>query len=106
MPRTELLHNIVSLFLWHVSMHRADGEVSFLHLLSEPVHFPLRVTEDHSLSDCERIVEVTKSVEFPFFTFYCYKELLYTFQCQLVTKNKYENWLSIILQFYLVRSLF
>ncbi len=36
--RSELLHDGLSLFLWHVSMHRRHGEVRLPHLLRQPVH--------------------------------------------------------------------
>ena len=35
--------------LVHVSVHGGDSEVPLVHLLSQPVHLPPRVTEDHSL---------------------------------------------------------
>ena len=47
----ELLHDCVSLLLWHVSVHGADGEVGLPHLLRQPVHLPLGVTEDHRLNN-------------------------------------------------------
>ena len=45
----ELLHDCVSLLLWHVSVHGANGEVGLPHLLRQPVHLPLGVAEDHRL---------------------------------------------------------
>lgn len=36
--RSELLHNGLSFFLGHVSMHRGHGEICLPHLFSQPVH--------------------------------------------------------------------
>lgn len=56
---TELLHDGVSLLLWHVSVHGGDGEIGLSHLLCQPLHFPLGIAEDDCLCDCERVIEVT-----------------------------------------------
>ncbi len=45
----EVFHDGVSLFLRHVSVHGADGEVGLAHLLSQPVDLPLGVAEDDGL---------------------------------------------------------
>lgn len=68
-------------------MHRADSEVSLLHFLCQPVNLPLGVAENHCLGDSESVIEIAKCVKFPLLPFYCYKELLYSFQCQLITEN-------------------
>ena len=36
----ELAHDDVTLLLVHVSVHRGDGEVPLVHLLSQPVDLP------------------------------------------------------------------
>ena len=35
--RTELLHDGVTLLLWHVTVHRCHSEVSLHHLLTKPI---------------------------------------------------------------------
>lgn len=45
----EVFHDGVSLFLRHVSVHGADGEVGLAHLLGQPVNLPLCVAEDDGL---------------------------------------------------------
>lgn len=47
------------------SYQSRDGEVSALHLLSEPVHFPPCVDEDDSLCDSQRFIQVTQRVQLP-----------------------------------------
>lgn len=42
-----------------------DGEVSGVHLLSEPVYFPPRVDEDDRLCDGQSLVQVTQRVQLP-----------------------------------------
>lgn len=86
LSRTKLFHNIISLLLWHVSMHRTDSEVGLLHFLCEPVHLPFSVTENHSLCDGQSVIQVTQSVKLPLLSLYSYKELLNAFQSQLVTR--------------------
>lgn len=88
MARSELLHDVVSLLLWHITMHRAYCEVRFLHFLCEPVNLPLGVAEDDCLSYSQCIIEITQCVKLPLFTFDCYKELLNAFKCQLITESE------------------
>lgn len=42
-----------------------DGEVSGVHLLGQPVHFPPGVDEDDGLSDGQGLVQVTQRVQLP-----------------------------------------
>lgn len=49
------------------------------------------VTKNHSLSDCESIVQVAKSVELPVFLFHSYKELFNSFQGQFITFHEDSN---------------
>lgn len=91
LPRTELLHNIVSFFLWHVSMHRANSEICLLHFLCQPVHLPLGVAENNCLSYSKSVIKIAKCVKLPLLTFYCYEELLYSFQRQFVTESTLLN---------------
>ena len=42
-----------------------DGEVSGVHLLSQPLDLPTSVTEDDSLGDGEGLVQVTQRVQLP-----------------------------------------
>lgn len=67
--RTELAHDNVTLFLFHLAVHSRHGEVSLVHLLGKPVDFPARVAENDGLSDAQGIVQIAKGVQFPFFTF-------------------------------------
>lgn len=46
---SELLHDGLSLFLWHVSVHGGHSEVGLPHLLRQPVH----LEHTHKLSDPE-----------------------------------------------------
>jgi len=58
LSRSELAHDFVSFFLWHVSVHRRDREVRLAHLLGEPVDLSLRRAEDDGLGDGERVVQI------------------------------------------------
>ena len=51
----ELLHDCVSLLLWHVSVHGANSEVGLPHLLCQPVHLPLGVAEDNCLKNANLV---------------------------------------------------
>jgi len=56
-----------------------------LHFLGEPVDLALCITEDNGLGDGERIIKVTERVKLPLLAFHRHKELLDTFQRQLIT---------------------
>lgn len=57
-------------------MHGRHGEVIAPHLLRQPIHLPFRVAENHGLRDCQCIIQVTESVEFPLLALHSYKKLL------------------------------
>ena len=84
----ELLHDRVPLFLGHVAVHRAHGEVGLPHLLGEPVHLALGVAEDDGLGDGQGVVQVTESVELPLLPLNSHEELLDALKGQLVTFNQ------------------
>lgn len=42
-----------------------DGEVSSVHLLSQPVDFSPGVKEDDSLGDGQRFIQITQGVQLP-----------------------------------------
>ena len=44
--RAELAHDDVSLLLIHVAVHGGHGKVAGVHLLSQPIHFPVNMTRD------------------------------------------------------------
>ena len=76
---TELLHDGISLLLWHVSVHGGDGKIGLSHLLRQPLHLPLGVTEDDRLCDCEGVIQVTQCVKLPLLLLYGNKELFDSF---------------------------
>lgn len=47
------------------SYHSRDSEVSGMHPLSEPVHFPPCVDENDCLCDGQGFVQVTQRVQLP-----------------------------------------
>lgn len=71
-------------------MHRADSEVSLLHLLCEPVHLSLGVAEYHRLSDGQSVIEVTESVKLPLLTLNSNEELFDAFKSQFVTVEEMD----------------
>ena len=82
---SELLHDGISLLLWHVSVHGGHSEVSLPHLLCQPFNLSLCVAEDDRLSDGECVVKVAKCVKLPLLLLNGHKELLDSLQRQLVT---------------------
>lgn len=46
-------------------MHRGHCEVIIDHLFGQPIYLLLGVTEDHSLGDCEVVVEIAEGLELP-----------------------------------------
>merc|ERR1719183_867505 len=89
---TELLHDSVTLFLWHVSMDRTYSKVGIAHLLSQPIYFLFGVAENDCLSDGQGVIKVAQSIELPLFALHCHKELLDAFQCQLIAFHKHPEW--------------
>lgn len=45
--------------------HDGNSEVSFVHLLAQPIDFPPGVAEDDGLCDGQCLVQVTQGVELP-----------------------------------------
>lgn len=35
--RSKIFHDCVTFFLWHISMHGTDGEISFSHFFGQPI---------------------------------------------------------------------
>lgn len=63
-------------------------EISFTHLLGEPVDLSLGVAEDDSLSNGERVVQITQGVEFPIFFLDGDEELLDSFKGKFITLDQ------------------
>src|SRR5436190_1915648 len=55
-PRAELLHNDITLGLFHVAMHGGHSEVTGGKLISQPVDLSPGVTENDSLSNSHSLV--------------------------------------------------
>lgn len=87
----EVLHDAVSLLLWHITVHAADSEVGLAHLVGQPVDLAPGVAEDDSLSDGQCVVEITQSVKLPVLLLDGDEVLLETLEGQLVTLNKDAN---------------
>lgn len=45
--------------------HRGDSKILLTHPLLQPINFPSRVEENHSLSDCQCLIQVTKCFKLP-----------------------------------------
>jgi hypothetical protein len=63
-----------------LNYHGRYGEVTAVHVLSQPIHFTTSVAEDHGLSDTQRIVQITQRFQLPIFPLNKYKELLDTYK--------------------------
>lgn len=88
----EIAHDAISLFLRHLTMHAADREVGFSHLVSEPVDLAARITKYDSLCNGECVVQVAESIELPLLFLDRDEVLLETFESQLVTFDKDPYW--------------
>ena len=65
-----------------------------MHLLRQPIHLPAGVTEDDSLRDGDRLVQIAQSIQLPLLLFDRDVELLDTFQGQFVPLDENPNGLS------------
>lgn len=52
------------------------------------LYLSLGVTEDDSLGDCERVIEIAQGVKLPFFPLHSHEKLLDSFKGQLITVGK------------------
>ena len=76
--RAELLHDNITLALFHVTVHGRDSEVTGSELVGEPVDLSAGVAEDDGLGDGDGLVEVRESVELPLLLLNSNVELLDT----------------------------
>jgi len=60
---SKLLHDRISLLLRLRPVHVADGEVSLLHLLSEPLHLSPLVAKDDRLCDGQSVVKIAQCLK-------------------------------------------
>jgi len=76
----------------NVTHHGGDCELARVHLLRQPVDLPSGIAKDDGLGDGNRLVEITKGVEFPLLLFNGNVELLDTLEGQLITldENSYR----------------
>ena len=65
--RTELLHDDISLSLFHVTVHGRDSEITGGELVGEPVYLSSGVAEDDCLRDSDSLVEIGQSIQLPVF---------------------------------------
>lgn len=56
LSRPEFSHDSISLLLRHATVHVGHCEVGIAHLLGQPFHSTLLITEDNSLCDRESVV--------------------------------------------------
>lgn len=78
--RAELLHDNVTLGLFHITVHGGDSEVTGSELVGEPVDLSAGVAEDDSLGDGDGFVEIGESVKLPLLLLNGDVELLDTFE--------------------------
>lgn len=81
---TELLQNVVTGSLLHISVDGRHGEVLVLHGLGQPVDLSAGVAIDDSLGNGEGLVQIAQSLELPGLSLQGHVELLDTLQGQLV----------------------
>mmetsp|Transcript_9961 Transcript_9961/g.30663 ORF Transcript_9961/g.30663 Transcript_9961/m.30663 type:complete len:217 (+) Transcript_9961:233-883(+) len=86
--RTEASHNRITFLLMHLTMHSTDSKVSFDHALGQAFNLFSSVAKDDSLSDCQRIVEITERVKLPFLMLHSHEKLLDTIQSKFITLHQ------------------
>lgn len=59
------------------------------------LYLSLGVTEDDSLGDSERVVEIAQGVELPFFPLHSHKKLLDSFKGQFITLGKKNSFKTL-----------
>lgn len=69
-------------------MEGRDSEITGSKLLGEPVDLSLCVAEDNGLGDGNSLVQITKRIELPVFLFNSDKELLDTFEGELIALDE------------------
>lgn len=87
-PSTEFLHNGISLFLRHSTVHAAYCKIGLLHLFREGFSLLALIAENYRLSYCERIIKVAEGLELVFILFHSDKELFYAVEGQFITLNQ------------------
>lgn len=85
---TELLHDNVTLGLFHISVHGRDSEVTGSELVGEPVDLAAGVAEDDGLGDGDGLIKIGEGVKLPLFLLNGNVELLDTFEGELVLLDK------------------
>ena len=88
---SELLHDNITLSLFHVAVHGRDGEITGGKLVGKPVDLSSGVAEDNCLGDGDSFVEIGEGVELPFFLLDSNVELLDTFEGQLSLLDQDTN---------------
>eukprot|EP00049_Salpingoeca_infusionum_P017060 m.351640 g.351640 ORF g.351640 m.351640 type:complete len:356 (+) comp16299_c0_seq1:1899-2966(+) len=91
---TELLHDLITLGLVHVTMHGRHGKLTVLHRVTEVLDFPLGVAEDDALGDGHCLVEITEHVHLPGLLLDVNVELLDTLEGELGTLDKNVDWVA------------
>mmetsp|Transcript_5328 Transcript_5328/g.11651 ORF Transcript_5328/g.11651 Transcript_5328/m.11651 type:complete len:229 (+) Transcript_5328:268-954(+) len=91
--RAKFPHNNVTLALIHVSVHARDSEISFLHMLLQPVNLTTCVAVNDGLGDGERLVQIAKGVKLPLLTFHGNIKLLDTLKGQLILLHEDTHWI-------------
>lgn len=81
---TELLHDNITLGLFHVTVHGGDSEVTGSELVGKPVDLSAGVAEDDGLGDGDSLVEIRKRVELPLLLLNSNVELLDTLEGELL----------------------
>jgi len=85
---TELLHDQVTLRLFHVRVHASDGEILLSHGSIEFFDALLGVAVDKRLHNVEVGVEVDKNLDLPLLLLHCNVVLLDTFKCKVLSLDQ------------------
>jgi len=89
---SELIEDEISLFHGDITVGGRDGEITGSHLVGQPVDLSSRIAENYSLSDVQRIVEITQGIQLPFFFLHTDVKLLNTLQSELISLDEDLDW--------------
>lgn len=91
---SELLHDIISFFLWGLSVHHLKSESVLLELLGDNISISLLVDVDNGLLDLDVLVELLQGGILPGLLLNGNEELLDTIKCDIFVLDSDDDWVS------------
>lgn len=89
---SELLHDLISLFLWGLSVHHLESESVLLELLGDGISISLLIDVDDGLLNLDVLVELLESWVLPGFLLDGNEELLDTVKSEVFVLDSDDDW--------------